>query len=207
MRADLPTIRPARRDDAASLTPLVYASGPAVFDYVFGAAGRPATDFLHYALASGEGLLGWRAHHVAEQDGEVIGSVALYAGDDAVRLSRVTVMQYFRFHLPWTAFGVLRRAMRVGEMQAPPGERDLYIAHLAVADHWRRRGIASRMLAYAQRVAALHGCRHSVLDVADGNIAARRLYERHGFFTASLPRRAPDARVPVSLRMQRAAPI
>lgn len=207
MPADMPMIRPARVDDAAALVPLVYASGSAVFDYVFGAARRPAVAFLRYALASGEGLLGWRAHHVAEQDGEVIASLALYAGDDAARLSRATIAQYFRFHWPWTAVGVLRRAMRIGEMQPPPDARDLYIAHLAVADGWRRRGVASRLLAYAQRIAALHDCERSVLDVADGNAAARRLYERHGFFPASMPRRPPDTRVPASLRMQRAAPI
>lgn len=65
--------RPARSDDAEAAVPLIYSSGPAAFDYVFGGTPKgTAQDFLHKAFVSGAGQFGYRQHSVGEQDGRVV---------------------------------------------------------------------------------------------------------------------------------------
>ncbi|MFT4046871.1 MAG: N-acetyltransferase [Solimonas sp.] len=206
MRADEaepPALRPAQRRDARALLPLVYASGPAAFDYVFAHGGRTAGAFLAYALDDGRGLIGWPHHHVAVLDGRVVGCVATYGAHELAALANATLRQYFRFYAPWTALSVLRRALHVGVMQPPPEHGDFYVAHLSVAPAAHRRGIASRLLAHALDAAQALGYRHCALDVASDNGAARALYGKHGFrliAERALPRR--DARVPSSCRLR-----
>ncbi len=55
------------------------------------------------------------------------------------------------------------------------------IANLAVAAQGRRRGIGSALLAAALEEAQARGAVAVYLEVRDSNVAARRLYESHGF--------------------------
>jgi len=66
----------------------------------------------------------------------------------------------------------------------------LRILMMCVAPDHRRRGIASALL---EDVTAAHRPRVVFLEVKKGNIAALRLYQRHGFVvTESLPDFYPD---------------
>ncbi len=56
-----------------------------------------------------------------------------------------------------------------------------HISDLAVARNHDGRGIGSALLAYAERFAREHHCRHVQLAVFPGNARARALYERSGF--------------------------
>ncbi|MGH8446196.1 MAG: GNAT family N-acetyltransferase, partial [Solimonas sp.] len=194
-----------RRDDAAALVPLVYASGPAAFDYVFAQGRRRAEDFLSYALADGRGLMGWPQHHVAVFGGEVVACVALFGGGESAQLSQATLGQYFRFYAPWTALRVLRRALQLGNMQPPPQVQALYIAHLSVAGHWRGRRIGTQLVAHALRVAAVRGHSFCALDVARDNTVAQALYAAQGFrFVAERAVFAGRHAIQPSRRLQRA---
>lgn len=55
------------------------------------------------------------------------------------------------------------------------------IDNLAVAAGWRRRGVGGRLLAAGLAEAYGRGAARAVLEVRSGNLAARRLYGRHGF--------------------------
>jgi ribosomal protein S18 acetylase RimI-like enzyme len=59
--------------------------------------------------------------------------------------------------------------------------RNCHIADLAVAPDCEGCGVGSALLAFAQRWAREHRCRHMTLAVFPGNARARALYERHGF--------------------------
>lgn len=58
---------------------------------------------------------------------------------------------------------------------------ELHINNLAVAPAWRRRGVASALLAFVLRDAAAEGAIRATLEVRRSNEPARRLYERFGF--------------------------
>lgn len=63
------------------------------------------------------------------------------------------------------------------------------ILSIAVAPEHRRRGMAAALLDEVATSAAAEGMRALFLEVDAGNVAARRLYERAGFYRVGLRRR------------------
>jgi len=59
--------------------------------------------------------------------------------------------------------------------------RWLGITAVEVAEPYRRRGLGRLVIKALAQYAADQGCRHVFLQVAHGNVGARRLYERLGF--------------------------
>jgi ribosomal protein S18 acetylase RimI-like enzyme len=57
----------------------------------------------------------------------------------------------------------------------------LYISSLAVAPNYRRFGVGTRILKYAERAAGRMGKKWLELSVLKINTPARRLYEKTGF--------------------------
>lgn len=55
------------------------------------------------------------------------------------------------------------------------------VSNLAVLPIYQRHGIANKLLAQAELGAALRGCTQINLDVREGNVAARALYESRGY--------------------------
>jgi len=64
--------------------------------------------------------------------------------------------------------------------------RDAFLTELFLVPEARGRGLGSRALEHAEAVAREHGARALHLMARDENVAARRLYARHGY--ASPPR-------------------
>lgn len=58
---------------------------------------------------------------------------------------------------------------------------ELHVNNLAVLPTWRRRGIAGELLRSALATALASGARRATLEVRESNLAARQLYEHHGF--------------------------
>jgi len=84
------------------------------------------------------------------------------------------------------------RVARVFVMRAPGREviaycacwlfaDELHINSLAVAEGWRRRGLARRLLVQVARLARAEGATSATLEVRESNRAARALYEGLGF--------------------------
>ena len=80
---------------------------------------------------------------------------------------------------------------------APDGERQVvgfagywfvvdeaHIGTLAIHPQWRRRGLGERLLTALLDQARALGAVLATLDVRAGNVAARQLYQRHGFVEA-----------------------
>lgn len=65
---------------------------------------------------------------------------------------------------------------------------ELHINNLAVAEPFRRRGIARTLLTHVMSEGARMGARRATLEVRRSNDAARQLYAQLGFFAAGVRR-------------------
>lgn len=63
-----------------------------------------------------------------------------------------------------------------------------YIGNVAVMPAFRRRGIADKLLQALDGLADKRGLRFLTLEVREGNLAARRLYEKNGYLAAGFRR-------------------
>ncbi len=104
----------------------------------------------------------------------------------------------------------MRHLRATGAVAPEPPERMLYVDALATDPAHRRSGVASALLADADRMAAAAGLDGVALDTGLENLGARALYERAGFTPTSLrpgARRADRARARrLGLRRLRQAP-
>lgn len=60
---------------------------------------------------------------------------------------------------------------------------ECYIANIAVKSEFRRKGIADRLLSYAQDFAKSEDCAFISLEVRVSNLPAIELYKKHGYIT------------------------
>lgn len=171
--------RQARPDDADTVVPLVYDSGPDAFRYVFG----DAETFLRHAYLDGAGEFGYRNHTVAEVDGDVAGVGAAYSGDTTLAFTISACRQIFG-HYGLRGPSVVVRGLRVERVIRPPTKDVEYIAHLGVVESMRGRGIGTTLIRRLLDDGRALGRHTAELDVAATNPAARRLYERLGFRVA-----------------------
>ncbi len=175
------TFRPAGADDADAAVPLIHASGPEQFDYVFCAsdAGQ-ARRFLRHAFVSGRGRFGWRNHTVACIDDRVVGIGTAYGADTNLRFffeDGLLILQHYGLR----AFGVMLRGLRTEQVVRPPARGEWMIAHLAMAPEQRGNGLGARMVTHLIALGARAGRTEAVLDVSVENTRAEALYRRMGF--------------------------
>jgi ribosomal-protein-alanine N-acetyltransferase len=72
-------------------------------------------------------------------------------------------------------------------------EDELHLANIAVAPELREQGIGDQLLNRVFEIGQELGCRRIYLEVRPSNIAAQRLYRKHGFFhTLTRPAYYPD---------------
>lgn len=74
---------------------------------------------------------------------------------------------------------------RLRRLLADVEDDDFYLLAIAVDEEFRGLGVGSMLLLAMEGRAVANGSSRLALDVSAKNEAARRLYERHGFVTAS----------------------
>ena len=164
MRLDAPALRRAGPGDAPDLARLVDLAGeglPAHFWAAMAEPGEAPLDVGIRRVAGGDGDFSWRNAVLAEIGGRVAGALLSYRIGEPSPLERLPPV--FR---PLQALE--NRALGTH-----------YVNVLATYPEFRRRGVASRLLAEAERWG--RGARGLSLIVADRNHRARRLYEAFGF--------------------------
>lgn len=174
-------IRPARADDVDAALPLIYSSGPLVWDFLFGdGSTKSAMPYLRKAWLSGKGVAGYQWHWVAESDQQVVASISVYSGLEYSKLSNQTAWQVLRY------FG-LGSVARIGKMlqfgkhlMPAPAKNIDYVANFGVAPVLRGQGLGLVMLEHFRARAVARGKQHYELDVATNNPRAQVLYERFG---------------------------
>lgn len=173
--------RPARPEDVDAAAPLIYASGPEQFDYVFCAThAKQSLEFLRFAFVSGLGRFAWRNTTVACVDDRVVGVGTAYGPDTNVRYffeDGWLITRFFGVRAP----GVMLRGLRAESIIVPPKRGEWMVAHLAMAPEERGHGIGARMVHHLMERGRSAGAPNTVLDVSVENGRAEALYQRIGF--------------------------
>jgi ribosomal protein S18 acetylase RimI-like enzyme len=174
--------RPAAPADADVAVPLIYASGPAAFDFVFSVPGRlAALEFLRRAFVDGEGEFGYRNHVIATERDEVVAVGATWTGASTLAFTVAAARQILGAYGVAAGLGVMSRGLRVESVVQPPPRDRLYVAHLGVRPERRSRGIGEALVRHLLQADRPPGVHVAALDVAVTNPRAQALYERLGF--------------------------
>ncbi len=173
-------IRPARRDDSRRIAELIRIAADGVADYIWSTLAAPGEDLLdvgarRYAR-EGAGF-SYRNAVLAEHDGAVVGLLLAYAMPPRANAAETEGDPILR---PYA------------ELELPGS---LYIAGIGVQDGFRRRGIATRLLAVARERARAEALDGMSAIVFAANTASRRLFQNHGFVVADRRAVVPHAMI------------
>ena len=183
-------LRAARPSDPAD--GLLFASAAPYYTAYAGGTRRARRLLARLYPRSGH-TASWEVCRIAEADGAVVGVLAAFPSDACDVLARRFVRLTLAHSAPWRIPALFRHLRATAAVAPQPPGGMLYVDALATAPSARRRGVASALLADAERQAAAAGLVAVALDTGIENRAARVLYERSGFVSRGL-RPVPDER-------------
>jgi ribosomal protein S18 acetylase RimI-like enzyme len=174
------TVRPARSGETDVLAPLLYGVSPAAHDRFAG--GRERALRLITTGLERDGTSGsMEVTHVAEVAVQPAGIVCLYPVWEGADRAAAYAGIGLRASPVWRRPGMLRFLRRMERATPAPAAESLYIDALGTSPEFRRRGVASALLAAAEARARRLGLGRVSLETEVDNEAARALYERCGF--------------------------
>jgi ribosomal protein S18 acetylase RimI-like enzyme len=177
---DEPITRAPQPDEAGEVAALLYLTSPGGFA-LFGGSPRGGVRVIQDAFGRTGTDNSREVVTVAELDGRVAGAMAAFPVSEAEERRRRFLRTAFRHRAPWNWLHIWRLA-RHGSRHAPQPPVDaFYVDALATSGEFRRRGVASALLAEAERLARERGCPALALDTVAENSGARALYARFGF--------------------------
>jgi ribosomal protein S18 acetylase RimI-like enzyme len=186
------TLRPARAGDTAGPR-LLYVSAQPYYDAFAGSPER--------ALRVLEAVWPRRGHTAShavctlcEADGEVAGAIAAFPAEEGDALARRFLTVALPRLGPWRWPAVVRHLRASADVMPLPRARSLYVDALAVDERFRRRGVATALLEWAEQEAARAGLGGVALDTGLENTSAQALYAARGYRQEGI-RRAPSERV------------
>jgi ribosomal protein S18 acetylase RimI-like enzyme len=183
-------VRPALPTD--SCVPLLFESARPYYTAYAGSE-RRALALLESVFAVPGHAASYDCCTIATSGGTVVGVLAGFPVGQGDSRSRRFVRLTLPKLPPWRWPGTFRHLRAAGRVAPSPPADAYYVDALAVADGWRRRGIARRLLDEARGEAGRAGLARLALDTGLHNDSARRLYESYGFGEREI-RRAGDPR-------------
>ena len=188
-------LRPATPADPADA--LLYTSAKPYYDAYAGSEARARA-----MLAAVYGRTGHAASFevcsVVELEGDLAGVIAWFPVVEGDARARRFVSLTAPRVPPWRWPGLLRHLRAAGLVSPHPPLSTLYVDALAVAPGFRRRGVATALLAGAEEAAAAAGLAGVSLDTGLHNEPARALYEATGYRQREI-RRAPNPSVAAAI--------
>jgi GNAT superfamily N-acetyltransferase len=183
-------VRPARPEDPA--VPLLFESAKPYYTAYAGSEAR-ALALLSALWARPGHAASYELCRVAVSDHQIVGLMAGFPVMDGDRLSRRFIRMTLQRLPPWCWPQTIRHLRAAGNVSPHPPLDAYYVDALAVEAHWRRRGVAQRLLEDAADQAREAGLCRLALDTGVHNAPARALYAAAGFVEREV-RHAPDDR-------------
>jgi ribosomal protein S18 acetylase RimI-like enzyme len=178
-------VRPAAPEDAEQAAHLIYLSGPAPSETIWGGPATNAIRVWRELFAIPSHLYSYSHALLAQSDGQVVGlllgldrqtwEVAQRAMGSEIRF------KWFKIVRPWHFPRLIGAIINMASTFEPLSDEDYSIQALAVLPRARRQGIATRLMEHAADQAWSKGLKRVVLDVLIDNEGARRFYEHVGF--------------------------
>jgi ribosomal protein S18 acetylase RimI-like enzyme len=176
------SFRKANADDVLLAVPLIYASGPTGFEYVFKISeDKDAQAFLKYAFTLSNGEFSYTNHHCVLFDNQVVGIGAAYSGKEIATFTYAAIKAIFSFYGFFTGIQVLLRGLKIEKIIQPPKGNTNYLAHLAINPTLRGKGIGSKLIHFLLKKGQDLERDNASLDVSAENPKAMKLYQNMGF--------------------------
>jgi ribosomal protein S18 acetylase RimI-like enzyme len=177
---DKPTVRRATPSDREAVAALLHLSAAGMYD-IFAGGRERALALIERTFAELGNAHSADVVWVAEVGDEVAGAMAAFPVEESLPRARRFLSLTLRSTPPWYWPRTLWLYWLGGRASPAPPARAFYVDALATGPRARRRGVASALLAAAEREARTRGLSFVALDTTLDNDAARALYASAGF--------------------------
>lgn len=174
------TLKPCTAKDVNEAVPLIYASGPDGFEFVFKNDKVSAQDYLKYAFVKQGGEFSYDNHYALYDGEELVGVGAVFNKEKAAGFTFKDGFNIIKFY----GFGFLPRALnglKAETIIKLPAKNEIVLAHLGIKEGLRGKGYGTSLINELMKVANKTESEYFVLDVSEENPKAQKLYERLGF--------------------------
>ena len=172
--------RPCVPEDVEQAIPLIMASGPTSFNYVFTNDKLKAVDFLKHAFIREGGEFSFDNHHAILLNKKLVGIGAAFSGIKAKSFMVKDFLNIVRFY-KFGALPVMIRGLRTEQVVKSPVKGEICLGHLAIDEKERSKGYGEKLIQFLIENADKKESDYFVLDVSEENPKAQKLYERIGF--------------------------
>ncbi|MBW4522511.1 MAG: GNAT family N-acetyltransferase [Scytolyngbya sp. HA4215-MV1] len=174
-------LRPATAADVDWGASAVFASGPALFGYVFASTPEESRKIFQQAFVYPGHAFSYEYTQVVEVEGRPVGLILSYSGK-VKRQAEERMQSVMARLLPLRKLPrILVNLADLSRIKQDVFPHDYYILSLSVLPEFRNQGIGHYLLAHAERLAANAHCQAMCLDVTYANVRARKLFERNGY--------------------------
>jgi len=179
------SFRVAEPKDVAIAVPLIYATGPAAFEYVFKVSEqKDAQQFLKYVFTTSGGEFSYTNHTcVLDKGDNIIGIGGAFGSEMNSKFTINAIRYIISFYGLWNGIKVIRRGLAIEKIIAPPKGNTEVLVHISVIESLRGNGIGSKLIQHFIEKAKFKKRSTVSLDVSEENPYAKALYERLGFAT------------------------
>jgi GNAT superfamily N-acetyltransferase len=189
MGRSLPTIRPARAEDARFIARNILASqrGPLSRGWFDIALGWPEPQCLAFVerIATTQQQSWWHVSQfiIAEVEGEAAASLCALpaSGTRAAVRAAIEVAVNEAGLDPSEAMAIFRRGAYTANCWVQGGDGDWLIEHVASLPEYRGRGLVQALIDHALAKGRAAGFKHASISFLIGNEAAERCYAKAGF--------------------------
>jgi len=172
-------LSPAQAQHGVTASELIHQSGPAAFDYIFSHHhGIPVKRFLEEQFKGKHTMFSHTQHYVYTENNKVIGTLALSDHKTHNKSFTHNAWNIFKYYGWRSIYKGLKFELKLVK---PPKKKCLYLYHISVDEQHQGKGIARKLIEFAEQSAKEQHYPLLSLDVAKHNQRALNLYLGMGF--------------------------
>jgi ribosomal protein S18 acetylase RimI-like enzyme len=167
-------------EDKSLVVPLIYASGPAAFDFVFRNKQKTALDFLHFAFIRKGGEFSYDNHYALWDENKLVAVGAVFGYKKSSSFIFKDALNIISFY-GWQSLPRALNGLRIETIIKLPKTNEITLGHLGVKEGLRGKGYGTQLLNFLMEKGARKRNQKFILDVSKENPKAKGLYARLGF--------------------------